>query len=234
MLLGTEHHLNCAVLSLDDFYLNQSQRQQRAQTIHPLLATRGVPGTHDVPLMLQTLQALKLGQPTLLPRFNKAIDNPYDPKDWPQVTDAMDVILMEGWCWGTPAQTEAELAQPVNRLEQEHDPDAVWRRYVNQQLENVYQPIFAMAELKLMLRAPSFECVMHWRLEQEQKLAQKLTESDDDSAVMSAAQINQFISYFQRLTEHSLAHQPALSDVVWQLNTTRSIDNMERSKEQLA
>ena len=34
----------------DDFYLTQAQRQDLAQQIHPLLKSRGVPGTHDVPL----------------------------------------------------------------------------------------------------------------------------------------------------------------------------------------
>jgi len=36
------------VLSLDDFYLGHAARLQLARDIHPLLATRGVPGTHDI------------------------------------------------------------------------------------------------------------------------------------------------------------------------------------------
>ena len=38
--------------SLDDFYLTHSERRTLAQQIHPLFATRGVPGTHDVGLRL--------------------------------------------------------------------------------------------------------------------------------------------------------------------------------------
>lgn len=234
MLLGNAYHLNCAVLSLDDFYLDQTQRQHLAQTTHPLLATRGVPGTHNTDLMYSTLTALKAGKPTLLPRFNKAVDNPFPKSEWPQIENQVNVILMEGWCWGVPPQPEAELLKAVNELEQSKDPLGSWRRYVNQQLLEAYLPIFELSDISLMLKAPSFDCVMQWRLEQEQKLAEKLKDSDDSSGVMSAEQIKHFISYFQRLTEHSLSQQPALSDVVWHLSPTRSITQMERPKEQLA
>ena len=43
-----------AVLSIDDFYLDQDANAQRsARDVHPLLATRGPPGTHDVALALR-------------------------------------------------------------------------------------------------------------------------------------------------------------------------------------
>ena len=45
-------------VSLDDFYLTRAQRQKLAASVHPLLATRGVPGTHDVHLLNSTLDAL--------------------------------------------------------------------------------------------------------------------------------------------------------------------------------
>ena len=42
--------LRVASLSLDDLYLTRGERRELAARIHPLLATRGVPGTHDVEL----------------------------------------------------------------------------------------------------------------------------------------------------------------------------------------
>src|SRR5687767_10663938 len=41
-------------LSIDDFYLTHAERQTLSRSVHPLLATRGVPGTHDVQLALDT------------------------------------------------------------------------------------------------------------------------------------------------------------------------------------
>jgi pantothenate kinase-related protein Tda10 len=40
--------LNAGVLALDDLYLTKAERQRLAADVHPLFATRGVPGTHDV------------------------------------------------------------------------------------------------------------------------------------------------------------------------------------------
>ncbi|PTT58794.1 kinase, partial [Stenotrophomonas sp. HMWF022] len=42
--------LNAATLSIDDVYLTRAQRQRLARQVHPLLITRGPPGTHDLPL----------------------------------------------------------------------------------------------------------------------------------------------------------------------------------------
>ncbi|MET0815794.1 MAG: kinase, partial [Pseudoxanthomonas sp.] len=53
-----------AVLSIDDFYLSKDRRQLLARQVHPLLATRGPPGTHDLPLALETLEGLRAGRPT--------------------------------------------------------------------------------------------------------------------------------------------------------------------------
>ena len=233
MRLTSQAQLQCAVLSLDDFYLTQAKRQLLASQIHPLLATRGVPGTHDCPLMKATLRALKLGQPTRLPRFNKAIDNPYPQEEWPQISQRVDVIIMEGWCWGTPAQSEQELLLAVNELEASQDPNGSWRHYVNRQIQIEYQALYQQMDVHLMLKAPSFDCVMQWRTEQEQKLAQRLRDTDDRSALMNSAQIKQFISYFQRLTEHSLMCQPELCHWVWQLAPNRDIVGMTQPKELL-
>ena len=50
--------LACAVLSLDDLYLTRAERERLARGVHPLLATRGPPGTHDTSLGIAVLDAL--------------------------------------------------------------------------------------------------------------------------------------------------------------------------------
>ncbi|MYJ73656.1 MAG: hypothetical protein F4089_00575, partial [Gammaproteobacteria bacterium] len=45
---GSMLGIRIEVLSIDDFYLTKEQRLQLAEDVHPLLATRGPPGTHDV------------------------------------------------------------------------------------------------------------------------------------------------------------------------------------------
>jgi hypothetical protein len=57
----------CAVLSLDDLYRTRAERQAMARQVHPLFATRGVPGTHDVDLGLATIAALRRGKASPCP-----------------------------------------------------------------------------------------------------------------------------------------------------------------------
>src|SRR5690606_6884947 len=56
--LGRERGLVVVPLSIDDFYLGHAERQRLGREVHPLCATRGAPGTHDVPLACAVLDAL--------------------------------------------------------------------------------------------------------------------------------------------------------------------------------
>ena len=43
------------LLSIDDYYLSKKSRYQLSNQVHPLLLTRGVPGTHDIKKLKRTL-----------------------------------------------------------------------------------------------------------------------------------------------------------------------------------
>ncbi|MDM7860959.1 kinase [Alteromonas sp. ASW11-36] len=218
--------LNVVRLSLDDFYLSQSDRLALSVKIHPLLKTRGVPGTHNMPLMNKTLERLKEYGTVSIPRFNKATDNPYPVLEWPIVNSPVDIVIFEGWCWGTRAQANAQLNTPINTLEAEEDALGVWRNYINEQLAEAYEPIYALMDYWVMLRAPSFNCVEGWRIEQEHKLAAR-TAGVEQSAIMTDQQVKAFVSYFQRLTEHTLATLPEHMNCVYQLNEQRQITSTQ-------
>ncbi len=95
-LLKEEAHLNVAHLSLDDFYLTRLDREYLSQESHPLLATRGVPGTHDISLALNTLKTLRSKQNIPLPGFDKANDDRMDEANWPVVKSPVDLVILEG------------------------------------------------------------------------------------------------------------------------------------------
>jgi D-glycerate 3-kinase len=219
-----------AIISLDDFYLSQSERLSLSVKIHPLLKTRGVPGTHDVGLIEKTLLRLREYGTVSIPRFNKATDNPYPVTQWPIVNSPVDIVILEGWCWGVAPMNAEQLSKPTNALEAESDSLGIWRNYVNQQLSNEYQALQNMMDYWVMLKAPSFNCVEAWRIEQEHKLilkkkqqAQENGQEAELSGVMSDEQIRAFIMYFQRLTEHSLATLPEKADCVFELDADRRI-----------
>ncbi|WP_281556321.1 kinase [Thalassomonas sp. RHCl1] len=223
-VLINEHQLNTISCSLDDFYLDQLQRQQLAKSVHPLLASRGVPGTHDMLLLSDTLKKLANADTGFsLAKFDKASDNPVPHRLWPTVSAKTDIVLFEGWCWGTPPQQENELWFPVNRLEQEQDRQGIWRKFVNHQLAQFYQPLYRYMDLWLMLKAPSFDCVYRWRLEQEQKLRQKLADASGSNNIMTDTEIANFVQHFQRLSQHSLNTLPGKVDHLLTLDRDRRI-----------
>lgn len=228
--LRDKYPLNVVVLSLDDFYLSQSQRLAMSVKIHPLFKTRGVPGTHNIQGVEQVLKDLaKPDKFIALPRFDKSTDNPFPKHEWPIVKTPADIIIFEGWCWGITAQAENKLSSPVNALEKEQDELAVWRSFVNRQLKQHYQPLYQIMDYWIMLKAPSFEHVYGWRLEQEHKLIASNRGKHADG-LMNAEQIRSFIQYYQRLTEHSLISLPAQYDQVFVLDPGREIVPLRDAK----
>ena len=220
-----EYQINAIGFSLDDFYLTRDERQQLSETEHPLLITRGVPGTHDIPLLNRTLdQILSAQWPVAIPVFNKAQDDRAPKAQWQQVTQMPQILFFEGWCVGTPPESEMALQSAINPLEQDEDPDGTWRRFVNRQLTEQYQPLFQRLDRLVMLRAPSFSAVQQWREEQEERLVAKLTRAGHSvDAAMTSEQIARFIQHYQRLTEQSLRELPSRADVVIQLDTDRTV-----------
>jgi len=220
-----EHGLRCVAISIDDFYLTQQQREHLAKETHPLLITRGVPGTHDIPLALSTLNALLNKEGSVpIPRFNKSQDDRYPKNKWPIIEAPVDIVILEGWCLGIDAQTEQDLVQPMNQLESLQDTDGKWRKYVNRQLETAYTPLWDLIDNIIMLKAPDFDSVYQWRLEQEQKLSQKNSASEQETTkIMSPAQIKYFIQHYERLTRHSLNHLPIHCQHVFKLSKQRQI-----------
>ncbi|MEO2268052.1 HAD-IIB family hydrolase [Pseudoalteromonas sp. YIC-656] len=215
----TSYHA-CAC-SIDDFYYPKAKRLELAKEVHPLFATRGVPGTHDIRLLKQVLDKITQGKsPVAIPRFDKAYDDRASAEQWQQHTKPIDIFILEGWCVSTPAQGSSALAQPINQLEQEQDTQGSWRRCVNSCLANEYQDVFNRADIRIMLKAPSFDTVLAWRWQQEQKLIEQVGET---AQTMSKDQIADFISYFERLTRHSLCKLPHMCEVVFELDAQRTI-----------
>ena len=103
------------------------------------------------------LAAAKESDRVSLPAFDKASDDCVAIDLWPSIEGPVDVIILEGWFMGAKPQTDSELSSPLNELESFEDRDAVWRRYVNDQLGQGYQQLFSRLQLLIVLQAPNFE-----------------------------------------------------------------------------
>jgi D-glycerate 3-kinase len=214
----TAQGVRVATLSLDDLYLPRAARQKLASEVHPLFATRGVPGTHDLALGLAMLDALRRGEPAPLPRFAKATDNPLPEADWPRAPADTQVLLFEGWCIGARPQAGAALSEPANALEAAEDPVGTWRGHVNTALAGDYQTLFAQLQKLVLLAAPNWEVVAHWREQQEAELR-----SSGGTAVMSPVAVTRFIQHYERLTRWVLAEMPGRADMVVRLGNEREV-----------
>ncbi len=221
-LLDAAFDCRTCVISIDDLYLSKATRQQLATEIHPLLATRGVPGTHDIPLGLELFAQLKsagAGTSVAVPRFNKASDDRRPQDEWDHCDGPVDLVLFEGWCVGANAQGPAELVAPLNRLEEREDADGTWRQYVNAQLEGPYRQLFGQLDLLLMLQIPGWEMVYHWRKRQEQQLAAK----SSGAGIMGDTELRRFIMHYERLTRHQLRDLPKRAELVMALDEQQRV-----------
>jgi len=224
LALEHEHQLSCAIISIDDIYLTRQERVQLSEDVHPLLKTRGVPGTHDVSMGIDLIKQLKHSKPVQLPVFDKAIDDRAPEEKWISCDTPVDIILFEGWCVGALAQQPQELANPCNSLEESEDKDAAWRTYANQQLAGPYRELFNLIDRLVMLKAPDFECVYQWRSTQEEKLRQRTADLGlHSNSIMNDEQIKRFIMHYERLTRWMFEEMPERADCVLELNHDHNI-----------
>ena len=212
--------LQVAVLSIDDFYLGKAERERLARTVHPLLATRGPPGTHDLALATGTLENLRAGVATPLPRFDKLADDRLPSALWPRTRGRCDLVVLEGWFLKTPAQEAAELVVPINTLERDADADGRWRTWCNQALARDYPPLWHCIDMLWLLQGPDFDVVPTWRWQQEQSLQA----SDPLRTGMTREAVARFVQLFERVSRQAMRTLPTIADRTITLDQQRRVE----------
>jgi D-glycerate 3-kinase len=215
--LGRERGLQVVPLSIDDFYLGHTERARLGREVHPLCATRGVPGTHDVALACAVLDGLQAGRPTALPRFDKLADDRLPVSAWPTVEHA-DLVVLEGWFLKVPPQAPGELEDPLNRLEREDDPDGTWRRGSNDCLARDYPPLWELLPRLWFLQGPGFDVVPRWRWQQEQTLQAQ----HPGRKAMTHPQVMHFVQFFERVSRQAMKTLPGIADRTIRLDAERN------------
>jgi len=213
--LAGQRGLRALALSLDDVYLDRPEREALAREVHPLLLTRGPPGTHDLALACRVLDALREGVCVEVPRFDKLRDR----RGAPVVAESIDLVIFEGWCVGTPPEDEDALATPLNPLERDEDPDARWRRWCNQALARDYPALWQRLDRLIFLQPPGFEIVPEWRWQQQQALEA----TSPAHPRMSRAALERFVQHYERVSRQALRTLPALADDTVILDATRRV-----------
>ena len=208
---------NVMLLSIDDYYLSKIDRLRISQKVHPLLITRGVPGTHDIKKLKEHLGQFKKKQfPILTPTFNKLKD---DISKKTKVFKKADILILEGWCCGAKSIENKFLQTNLNKVERELDKDFKWRKYYNSKLKNEYQKIFKSFDKIIYLQPPSFEFVLKWRYRQEINNARKTK----TPKFMDKNKIKNFILYYEKLTKSMMRNMPDDADMLVKIDKDQKI-----------
>ena len=211
-------------VSVDDFYKKRKDRVLLSKRIHPMLLTRGVPGTHDINVMLSFFKKLKSKKFKSLkvPSFNKAVDDRLSKKHWNSIKERPDVIIFEGWCVGAKSEKNNSLKKSINSMEKTNDQKLIWRKYVNQQLKSKYKNLYSQLNCLIYLKAKNFGLLQKWRLKQEYKLWLK-TKKTSKNKIMNKGDIINFMQTYQRITENMFKNMPKYASIVLSLNTNHQI-----------
>ncbi len=211
-------------ISIDDFYKTRKERIKLSKRIHPMLLTRGVPGTHDINMMLNFFKKLKIKKfkRLKLPTFNKAIDDRFNKKNWYDLKNKPDVIIFEGWCVGAKSEGHNSLKKSINSMERIKDHKGIWRKYVNQQLKSKYKNLYSQLNCLIFLKAKNFSLLQKWRLKQERKLGLK-SKNKIKSRVMNKEDVLNFMQTYQRITQNMFRNMPKYASIIINLNSNHQI-----------
>ncbi|MDB4189031.1 uridine kinase [Candidatus Pelagibacter sp.] len=231
LILKKYFKLNVFKVSIDDFYKTRKDRKSLSKNKHPLLMTRGVPGTHDVDLMLNFFKKIKDKnfQSLQIPTFNKAIDDRCQKSLWYKIKTKPDVVIFEGWCVGARPQLNSQLKKPINSVEKVYDQGAKWRTYVNNQLKTKYKTLFKQLDVLLYLKAKNFSLLREWRLKQERKLWVQ-TKNKKNLKIMSNGDVINFMQTYQRITQQMFKDAIKGSSVIMNLNSNHQIEKIKFKK----
>ena len=211
-------------ISIDDFYKTRKERIKLSKRIHPMLLTRGVPGTHDINMMLNFFKKSKIKKfkRLKLPTFNKATDDRFNKKNWYDLKNKPDVIIFEGWCVGARSEGRNSLKKSINSMERIKDHKGIWRKYVNQQLKSKYKNLYSQLNCLIFLKAKNFSLLQKWRLKQERKLGLK-SKNKIKSKVMNKEDVLNFMQTYQRITQNMFKNTPNYASIIYNLSSNHQI-----------
>ncbi len=224
IILTKYFKLNVFRISIDDFYKTRKERISLSKRVHPMLLTRGVPGTHDINMMLSFFMQAKSRKfkRLKLPTFNKAVDDRFSKKYWYDLKNKPDVIIFEGWCVGAKPEKNNTLNKTINLMEKNKDKKKIWRKYVNQQLKLKYKNLYSQLNCLIYLKAKNFKLLQKWRLKQERKLLLK-SKKNSKLKIMNKEDVLSFMQTYQRITQNMFNNMPKYASIILNLNSNHQI-----------
>lgn len=118
---------------------------------------RGMPGTHDVNLLVETLDNLRGGHPVSIPCYDKSAFQGRGDRasrdTWKHISESTDIVLLEGWCLGFEPVADQLLI----------DPDL---KVVNEALKE-FSSVYSRLDGLFLIEVADMDWVYEWRLQAE-------------------------------------------------------------------
>lgn len=213
-------------LSLDDLYKTYADRLA-LQAQDPRLLWRGPPGTHDVALGIQTLDALRQPMPGSLiaiPRFDKSLHYGAGDRVEPELVADIDIVLFEGWFVGVRPVDPTVFNTPIAPLSTE--ADRTFACDMNAKLHD-YLPLWERLNSLMALHPVDYRLSQQWRKQAEQQMRAS------GKPGMSDAEIDTFVAYFWKalhpeLVIHPIVKTPGQAALVIEIQADHSVGAVYR------
>jgi len=164
--LAPSHGLRLAVASIDDAYLPLPERFERLAG-NPFGVTRVPPGSHDVDLLLDRIEAWRSGRLLRLPRFDKTLVAGQGDRSG-DVEESADALVLEGWLMGCRSLGQAGLASSLERLQDWNlsEAERSWLPRWDRNLES-YASLWGISDGLWVLRPRDWTLPRRWRFQAE-------------------------------------------------------------------
>jgi D-glycerate 3-kinase len=209
-------------ISIDDFYHRHADLRSHT---NPLMARRGVAGTHDVDLGTLVLSALRAKRPCHVPRYDKSLNGGQgdraDIGQWTQVESGVHLVVLEGWMLGYRPIDNEDLCQ---RYAADTEEGAELRRFelqhilgINEELGK-YNVWDGYLDGMVRIETDDIGVVYEWRLEQELNRKQG----------MSHVQVREFVDRFMPMYALYYPQKPLFKNLlIIKIDRNRSVEMSE-------
>jgi D-glycerate 3-kinase len=187
--------------SIDDFYETDLNRRKLSKKypLNPFYqVSRGMPGTHRIKYLEQSLKKIKLGKPFEIPIFDKSLHQGRGDvlKRTITVKSRQDFVIIEGWCVGIPSISSVGLIATCkkNKIDLKRiDPKLKFHKLVLQYVKQ-YQNSWDFLGYMIMIKPDSSSVHKEWRLLQENRMKKK------KGSGMSTKQVSNFVEPYLPFT----------------------------------
>ena len=210
-----------AVVSLDDFYW-PAEQLETCMRGNPWDAPRGLPGSHDLALLQDSLDRWQSTGILRAPCFERSLrDGRGDRAGWRDLH--AQVVVLEGWFIGvdpwSPKQEAADLAMHSASALVPTPAEIAYRPRINAAL-HPYSSLWDRMATIWHLKAPDTQATVMWKEQQDASMLQST------GIAMEATMFRKFLRMLQLAILPSALQSISRAEIVIQIDAERQVESI--------